>query len=523
MSDADRGQPEIHQQTIRPARIDLSRRGAANGITQVPSTRYLRFVSVTLLFGILVAAAIGVIVVLPDLQPAIAPTDIPAGNTATDNTHSTPIMGPVGGNPPKGESPWEKAIRSGLRKDSQRILESLLEARKSLEEHGVMQWAAADFEQAMETAAAGDGFYNRQDFENAHNRYQEALDKLTRLVDRTESMFEETMKRGLQALNEGDSATAREAFQLALAIDPMDRDADTGRQRAEVLDEVIALLAEGDDLLDAARLDETRERYSKARELDPAYPATAEKLRMADARIQERAFGKYMSAGFAALEANRLDEAHKSFSEALRTAPGSVEARNALEQTTQKLTGNRIKSLLEQAAGAEAAEDWQAARKAYQDALAIDAHLAAAQAGVENSGLRVEIHGQVAAIIDHPERLYDPEIYAETRVFLNRIAALSQKGPVLSRQLVELERLLAKAAVPVRVHLQSDNQTEVTVYKVGKFGYFADLELELRPGPYVAVGIRPGYQDARTEFLVEPDKAELVVQIRADKPILLSR
>ena len=81
------------------------------------------------------------------------------------------------------------------------ILEQLLEARKSLEGHGVMQWAGADFDQAMATAAAGDEFYNRQDFEQARNSYQEALEMLQRLVERKESLFEESMQKGLQGLN----------------------------------------------------------------------------------------------------------------------------------------------------------------------------------------------------------------------------------------------------------------------------------------------------------------------------------
>ena len=78
---------------------------------------------------------------------------------------------------------------------------------------------------------------------------------------------------------------------------------------------------------------------------------------------------------------------------------------------------------------------------------------------------------------------------------------------------------MEKAAKPVRVRLQSDNQTEVTIYKVGKLGYFTDLELELRPGRYVAVGIRAGYQDVRTEFQVAPDQPEQIVRVRADRPV----
>ncbi len=42
-------------------------------------------------------------------------------------------------------------------------------------------------------------------------------------------------------------------------------------------------------------------------------------------------------------------------------------------------------------------------------------------------------------------------------------------------------------------------------FKVGQFGTFNDYELELRPGYYVAVGVRAGYRDVRIEFYVAPE------------------
>jgi tetratricopeptide (TPR) repeat protein len=275
---------------------------------------------------------VGVIVVLPDWRPAIAPVTSQANNAGVKQAvAATTPPPPAATAPPPGDAPWQKAIRSGLRKDSQLILEQLLEARKSLEEHGVMQWASADFEQAMTTAEAGDKFYNGQEFEQARDSYQKSLDALNGLLERKETLFEESMQKGLQALNDGDSAGAKAALQHALSIDPLDREAGLAMQRAGTLDEVLALIAEGDDLLAADQFEAAQGSYAKAQGLDPAYPVTAEKLHLVENRILDLAFGKHMSAGFAALEAGRLDEARKDFNEAQKAAPNSVEARNALE------------------------------------------------------------------------------------------------------------------------------------------------------------------------------------------------
>jgi hypothetical protein len=82
-----------------------------------------------------------------------------------------------------------------------------------------------------------------------------------------------------------------------------------------------------------------------------------------------------------------------------------------------------------------------------------------------------------------------------------------------------LSSLLEQAATPVTVILRSDNKTEVTLYRVGKLGKFETKQVELRPGRYVAVGIRKGYRDARTEFVVAADEPSPLVVVQAEEQI----
>ena len=151
--------------------------------------------------------------------------------------------------------------------------------------------------------------------------------------------------------------------------------------------------------------------------------------------------------------------------------------------------------------------------------MGIDATLAEAQSGESRTGLRVQVHDQLEQLIRDPQRLYDPAVLQETLAFFKRINDLSSKGPVLERQLEQVSLLLDKANTPVLVRLQSDNQTDVTLYRVGKLGYFENMELFVKPGKYIAVGQRDGYQDVREEFLVEVDQPVPVVRIQADKEI----
>ena len=92
-------------------------------------------------------------------------------------------------------------------------------------------------------------------------------------------------------------------------------------------------------------------------------------------------------------------------------------------------------------------------------------------------------------------------------------------GPVLSAQIERLNAQLKISAQPVPVQFESDNQTNVVIYKVGTLGVFSSRTLELRPGPYVVVGTRDGYRDVRRNIRVDPAGNMLPVVIRCEESI----
>ena len=92
-------------------------------------------------------------------------------------------------------------------------------------------------------------------------------------------------------------------------------------------------------------------------------------------------------------------------------------------------------------------------------------------------------------------------------------------GPRLAQQRDELSRLLKRAVTPVQVALVSDNLTTVSVYRVGNLGNFTSKQLSLRPGTYVAVGIRPGFRDVRREFRVAPELEMSPIEVRCEEQI----
>ena len=58
-----------------------------------------------------------------------------------------------------------------------------------------------------------------------------------------------------------------------------------------------------------------------------------------------------------------------------------------------------------------------------------------------------------------------------------------------------------------------------SLVEFGRFGTFANRAIELRPGNYVAVGIRPGYRDVRVEFRVAPEIEMPPIVVQCEEPI----
>jgi hypothetical protein len=166
-----------------------------------------------------------------------------------------------------------------------------------------------------------------------------------------------------------------------------------------------------------------------------------------------------------------------------------------------------------------AAEDWQAALKAYEQALKVDPKAAFAVVGARDARASLRLHRQVDHYLAQPGRLAGAEPLANAEQVLQAAGKAPEGQPRLAGKLAQLHRLVEQARTPVTVELRSDGQTEVVIYHVGRRGRFLQQQVELRPGSYVAVGSRAGYRDVRQEFEVTADGPPLVVTIRCEETI----
>lgn len=455
--------------------------------------------------AVLLVLMIGVVFVLPGLVKDPAPAVVP--RPAVDKA---PVLKPENSATPGAEIQRELVDE---------ILGELLPLDDRLRKLGIELWGGSDWSEALRNIEAGDAAYRNRTYDEALASYRAALVLMQQLEPRAPEVFAEAVEAGQQALARGDQAAAIESFELALAVDDTSDIARKGLQRAMSLNRVLELMASASDLEASGALSDARKIYKDVVDLDPDWLPASEGLERTGAAISTDVYEKQMAAGYRALASQDFSAARSAFEAAMRARPGDSGARAGLAQLADEDRLARVIEIQNEARRLEDREDWPAAIERYEAALAIDGAVSAASTGLARSQSRLELDLELAKIISRANRLNDEKIWQAADQRLAVARQIQQPGPRLAGQISELAKLLDIAATPVPVRFESDNLTDVIIYKVGKLGMFDARTMQLRPGSYVAVGSRDGYRDVRRDFLVVADGDTPPVVLRCEEPI----
>jgi len=418
-----------------------------------------------------------------------------------------------------------QADYSGLDEDgrarfnAEMILGELLSNFETLERRGVQRWASLEFRNARERYAAGDKAYLERDYRSAEALYLEAIAIVEPLFDQIEPEFQKALTGAEAAFEAGDRTEALRLYELAVAITPNSPVALAGYERAKNLESVLRLVEQGLDYEEELELEAAEASFRQAVTIDPEWLPAQEGLARVQATRTQMEFDLRMSEGLEALAAGDYPSARAAFRMAENLNPGSREPADGLMQVEQGMQLDDIAVLEQEATSLERDEHWDAVVTTYDEILKIDGALSFAIEGRSRAREMSALHKKLDEYISDPDKLSMPSVMQKATLLVVDITRMPEIGSRLAAQRDELSRLLKRAATPVPVALVSDNLTQVSVYKVGSLGRFSNTKLELRPGTYVAVGVRPGFRDVRLEFRVAPEIDMQPVVVRCEEQI----
>ena len=405
------------------------------------------------------------------------------------------------------------------KEEAEQQLADFMRLKQELEAKGASQWGNEAYREMMQLSEEADRFLLESDYIAAAAKYEAAAAKARVLADRVEPALKQLLDEGRMALNEGNGELARQKFNVALMIDPNNALAQHSLQRAQKIDAVMRLMESGsrhekDENISFAHAD-----YKEALQLDPESKEARQALARVKGQISDGEFQALMSEGLTALHNNNLKLAQTKLLKAKSFRPKSREVKDALAQVDQSIRLARIETYRKKAAAAERQENWQQALNAYQQALKIDSNVQFAAQGKQRSLKFIRIDKRINFFLQQPAALESDRQLDNAIQLIGEIKEIDAKGPRLRNQLDKLTRLVDAAQTPVKIILESDNFTEVAVYKVGRLGRFASQKLSLRPGTYTVVGTRDGYQDVRRKIIIKAGQGLMRITVKCEVEI----
>lgn len=407
-----------------------------------------------------------------------------------------------------------------LEKESaEQRLADFFHGKQELDEKGGKEWGGDLYAGMIQLGQEADALFINKEYSSASNKYEEALTKANQLANQTDDALARLMERGRIALTEGDAERAQKNYSLALMIDPANEIAHRNLERAKKIEAVFQLIDSAKRYEKANNLSFALTDYQEALGLDPESDQARKGFKRVKGLIAGEQFQQFMSSGFAALHKSEYEVARAGFLKAQSFKPDSQEVQDALAQVDQAIRLARIETLREKALAAEQSEDWQRALESYVAVLEIDAAIQFAAQGKVRALEQIRLTKRINFYLKKPSVLESDRHLENALFLLQETLETEPKGPRLTAQVEKLNQLVKMAQTPVKIILESDNLTEVAVYKVGKLGRFYTRDLGLRPGTYTVVGTRDGYKDVRQKIAVEAGKKKLRITVKCREMI----
>ena len=426
-------------------------------------------------------------------------------------TKQTPV--PLAQQPTETRQTVDPTLRVIEKEKAERGLAEFLKLKKGIREKGVAEWGGEKYEEMTNQSREADSLFMNNEFHKAAEKYAYAGKIAAELADNTEAVFQKLIEEGRTALEDSDSNIARQKFRTALMIEPSNEPAQRYLERAEKLDAVNRLMESGENHEKNNRFAFAHTDYQEAVKLDPESKEAQKALDRVKEQIVGEQFQKLMSDGLAAYHSGNHQSARTKLLKAQSFRPDSREVQNALVQVDEAIRLDKIEKLRQKAMTAEQTEDWDRALKSYLKVLTIDPNISFAVKGKERSLEQIRIVKRIRFFLQNPDALESNQQLQNAVLVIETAEKLQPRRPRLSLQLDELKVIVDAARTPVKVMIESDNLTEIAVYKVGKLGRFTFHELSLRPGTYTVVGSRNGYKDIRQKIIVKPGRKALRVTI----------
>lgn len=370
-------------------------------------------------------------------------------------------------------------------------------------------YPAADLAAAKDLALSGDARYLEADFAAATASYRAAQQIVADMTTKAEAALADLESQINAALDDLNPAAADSALAKAQQLSNQPQNFAALASRVGALPEVIALLRKARNHELAEQYDKALGVYKRLRNLDPQTVQIGKRAAAAEDALSLQLLQARLGEAMSAIEDKLLPKAKEQFAAALKIDPQNAAALAGLEHVAQLDDVAELIKQQTEASAALAEEQWDAAIDLYGDVLESNPYISFAIDGLGSAKTLQRLQLQLTTIVEQPGKLASEKLLAQAQDVVGQGQRLiadnkSLQNTGLSRQLDEVELLLAQYRATVAVTLISDNATDITASNLGALGRFERLTLDLRVGQYTFRGIQAGCRDIYRTVVVTP-------------------
>lgn len=375
------------------------------------------------------------------------------------------------------------------------------------------------YNEAVNTYNQGLQHLEAGDFEDSIGRFESANEILEELEEQSVRQLEVQLEVAEKALTELDPETARASFERALEIDPSNAAADEGLLKVEAMEAIASSMESISSLRSSGDNEAALIQVNALIEENPDNPFLLDERKEIETAILEDKRDAMIEKADMAEDKGDLDAAIAALQEA-----GKLRADNEIAERLKRLEAEkkekRMQLLLETGYNSLKAGNLEAAKKAYEEAIALDPKSAEARTGLEKtSSLYLASIRYTQSIESAANYLSEGRIPLATKFFNEALE--SRPSTVTFKQKDEEARIrdaLAAQREQVSVRIVSDGKTYVSLIGVFAPERFKEKEVMLYPDVYTIKGTRSNFVSVETEVKVSsPMKPEGIEIICTDK------
>jgi tetratricopeptide (TPR) repeat protein len=385
--------------------------------------------------------------------------------------------------------------------------ERIQELQDILREKAASLMESPEYKTVSSDILKADEWLKEGEFQSALENLRKSEQALQALIEEGERQFQAALQEGLKALNSGDGETATLHLTVAQALRPNDTFIAHQLKRASVINKVYEHFNQGQEYEQQGMLSLARAEYQKALDLDADSVNINTRLQAINQTLNVDLFEKALAAGLAELSSGNGDAAVEQLEKATSFMPTDTNARSALVDARELQRRQKVGRLIDQGNQALGETEWESARDSFEKALDFEPSSDEAQKGLAIAEENIAREEQLKQLLLVAETFEKNGEYEKALIVLREGRKIIDPSGVVTEMIQHLEGILEELSKPQSVKIISDNQTDIQIYKVGKYDPSPELNLELKPGEYTVIGSRLMYRDVRYTIKVEVGEA----------------